>query len=415
MDATGRLAAHFFREHSGRMVASLARVFGMEHLDNILDAVQDTFETALSHWRYHGVPADPPAWLSRVARNKLINTLKRSSRHAPFEELHTAMVPPDDADPYAAIDDQATADSQVQLLVACCHPTLSERDRILLTLHVLCGFGVPELANALRMHREAVKKALQRSKVVLRSKPIRLDPQAAFHAAGQSATVCTILYLMFNEGYKATRDAKGIDTDLCYEAMRLAKLLHPLAPPSAEVDALLALMFFSVARFPARRMVQGDWIPLEEQDRTLWNQRLLAEGFHYLNQAKRSGHAGSYYLEALIASLHCSARRFEETDWMTILSLYRLLEDLEPASPLIRLNRLVAESYAVGPFAAIAELEAIRHDGDSGLAFLLEAVKAHVYQRAGSIERARKAYSAALSWAQNPLDARFIQQRIDTL
>ncbi|SEK71846.1 RNA polymerase sigma factor [Parapedobacter koreensis] len=414
MEDTGQLLAHFFREHSGRMIASLARVFGIAQLDNILDAVQDTFETAVSHWRYHGMPADPPAWLLRVARNKLVNTIKRSARQVPLKDVHMAQVSTADGDPFFSIGDGTATDSQVQLLVACCHPALGERDRILITLHILCGFGVPELANALRMNNEAVKKALQRSKAALLRRNIQLDPQAAKRATRQSATVCTILYLMFNEGYKATRDEKGINTDLCYEAMRLAKLLCPIAPPSAEVNALLALMFFNAARFPARLMVYGDWIPLAEQDRTLWDRQLLAEGFHYLECAKQSDFAGKYYLEALIASLHCTAKYFEETDWGIILSLYRLLEDLEP-STLIQLNRLVAESYACGPFAVIAELEAITPDERPGTAFLLQMVKAHVYERIGSSEQANNAYSAALPLAQNPLDIKFIRKRMRAL
>src|SRR5690606_18972042 len=228
MDASGQLAAHFFREHSGRMVASLARVYGMAHLDTILDAVQDTFETALTNWRYHGPPEHPRAWLSQVARNKLINALKHHARHAhafdteaPVHELSTT-------DPDPELTDEAHTDGQIQLLVACCHPALSERDRILITLHILCGFGVPELGNALQRNREAVKKALQRSKALLRQKSPKLGQHRLAAIAKQLPTVCTILYLLFNEGYKATRNSKGIDFDLCYEALRLAKLVRPV-------------------------------------------------------------------------------------------------------------------------------------------------------------------------------------------
>lgn len=412
MDTSGQLAAHFFREHSGKMVASLARVYGMAHLDTILDAVQDTFETALTHWRYHGPPDHPRAWLSRVARNKFINALKHQARYGHATEaeapLHTLSTT--DADPMLA--DEASTDGQIQLLVACCHPALRERDRILITLHILCGFGIPELANALQLNREVVKKALQRSKALLRQKSLKLGHQSLAAVAPQLPVVCTILYLMFNEGYKATRNSKGIDFDLCYEALRLTKLLHPVAAPEAEVDALLALMFFGVARFPARLAVYGDWIPLEEQDRSLWNMPLISEGFHYLDQAQRNGYAGRYYLEALIASLHCAAPHFDATDWGAIHDLYQLLENLEPTSTLIRLNRLIAKSYALGPLSVISELAAITVDGSPGTAFLLAATKAHVYQRAGYTAQAHAAYEEALSLAQNPLDIQLIQKRI---
>lgn len=415
MDTSGQLAAHFFREHSGRMVASLARVYGMAHLDTILDAVQDTFETALTHWRYHGPPDHPRAWLSQVARNKLINALKHAARHRPTDETEALPLDTSATDPDPVLADEVSTDGQIQLLVACCHPALNERDRILITLHVLCGFGTPELANALQMNREAVKKALQRSKALLRQKTPTLGQQALADAARQSATVCTILYLLFNEGYKATRNAKGIDFDLCYEALRLAKLLRPVAPPEAEADALLALMFFGVARFPARLAAYGDWIPLEEQNRALWNPQLIAEGFHYLDQAQHSGCAGKYYLEALIASYHCVAPHFEATDWKAIHRLYQLLENLEPASLLIRLNRLIAKSYAVGPLPVIAELETLAADGNPGVAFLLAATKGHIYQRAGDTGRAQAAYENALSLAQNPLDAQLIRKRMKAL
>ncbi|PPL03961.1 RNA polymerase sigma factor [Parapedobacter indicus] len=415
MDTSGQLAAHFFREHSGRMVASLARVYGMEHLDAILDAVQDTFETALTHWRYHGPPHHPRAWLSRVARNKLINALKHASRHHHVGDTEALLhdVSTTDPDPWPA--DEANTDGQLQLLVACCHPALGERDRIIITLHILCGFGIPELANALQMKTEAVKKAVQRSKALLRQKTPNLRQLNLADAARQSPTVCTILYLVFNEGYKATRNAKGIDFDLCYEALRLAKLLHTAAPAEAEVDALLVLMFFGVARFPARLVAYGDWIPLEDQNRSLWDQQLIAEGFRYLDQAQHSGYAGNYYLEALIASHHCAAPDFEATDWKAIHHLYQLLENLEPASTLIRLNRLIAKSYAIGPLPVITELETIAVDGTPGIAFLLAATKAHVYQRAGNTTRARAAYEEALSLAQNPLDSQLIRKRMEAI
>jgi len=413
MDTSGQLAAHFFREHSGRMVASLARVYGMAHLDTILDAVQDTFEAALTHWRYHGPPDHPRAWLSQVARNKLINALKRDARHSYADEAAAPLHALSTTDPDPALADEASTDSQIQLLVVCCRPALSERDRILLTLHILCGFGIPELANALQMNREAVKKALQRSKALLRQKPLTLGQQSLADVAPQLPTVCTILYLMFNEGYKSTRNSKGIDVDLCYEALRLTKLLHPVAPPEAEVDALLALMFFGVARFPARRAAYGHWIPLEEQERALWDRRLIAEGFHYLDQAQRRGHAGRYYLEALIASYHCAAPRFDATDWGAIHRLYRLLENMEPNSPLIRLNRLIAQSYALGPLPVVSELAAFKGDGSAGSAFLLAATKAHVYQRAGYTAQAHAAYEEALSLAQNPLDMQLIRKRME--
>jgi len=415
MDTSGQLAAHFFREHSGRMVASLARVYGMVHLETILDAVQDTFETALTHWRYHGPPDHPRAWLSQVARNKLINALKHHARHGHAPEGDIPLHTPSTTDPDPELTDEVSTDGQIQLLVACCHPSLSERDRVLITLHILCGFGVPELANALQLNREAVKKALQRSKALLRQKSLKLGSQSLSEIASQLPTVCTILYLMFNEGYKATRNSKGIDFDLCYEALRLTKLVHPVATPEAEVDALLALMFFGVARFPARLAAYGDWIPLEEQDRALWNTPLITEGFHYLDRAQGGGHAGRYYLEALIASHHCAAPHFDATDWKTIHALYALLENIEPSSPLIRLNRLIAKSYAVGPLPVISELETLAVDEHPGIAFLHTATKAHVYQRAGYTAQARAAYGEALSLAQNPLDAQLIRKRMEAI
>lgn len=172
-------------------------------------------------------------------------------------------------------------------------------------------------------------------------------------------------------------------------------------------------IFFGVARFPARMAAYGEWIPLEEQDRSLWDNALIAEGFHYLDQAQRSGYAGRYYLEALIASLHCAAPHFAATDWKTIHDLYLLLENLEPASTLIRLNRLIAKSYAQGPLPVITELTTITAEGRPGAAFLLAATKGHVYQRAGYAAKARDAYEEALSLAQHPLDRQFIRKRIE--
>ncbi|MGE0567017.1 MAG: RNA polymerase sigma factor, partial [Bacteroidia bacterium] len=283
----------------------------------------------------------------------------------------------------------------------------------IITLNILCGFGVPEISNALLMNDEAVKKALTRSKASLR----KLDNILQTHIITQSIerieTVQTILYLMFNEGYKTTRGKEAINNDLCFEAIRLAKLLGgDNKALNNETSALLALMFFNLSRFPARLNSEGEWLTLEEQDRDQWNKVFIEEGYHYLKEATQTNTLTRFHLEAIIASLHCSASTFEETNWTKISWLYAQLEKIEPSSPLIKLNRIIAESYISNSTNFIHAIDEISTSEILKNSFLVPATKGDIYKRRGEIIEAKKAYEKAFELAVSPNDKIFLMRKI---
>ena len=265
------LADHLFRENSGKMVAHLCRRYSLKNIADILDIVHDTFETALVQWKFAGLPRNSEAWLMQVAKNKAINHFKRAHKKTavdPFE-LSSTLQSREEACADQRQEDLEIADSQLKLLCLCCGLEVSAKSKIILTLHILCGFGLAEIANALLMHKEAVKKALFRTKRILKQKTITFETHHKQNNPGDLNMAHIILYLMFNEGYKTTNSAAILNHDLCYEAMRLTKLL--LAEDTeakSETSALLSLMFFNLARFPARLTTAGEMVPLADQDRS---------------------------------------------------------------------------------------------------------------------------------------------------
>lgn len=408
------MAAHHFREHSGMMVAALTRVYGLHRLDSVMDGVQDTFETAISKWPISGIPDNPSAWLMKVARNKLVNILKRESKVQYNDPTLISFETSDtEYEPVISLNDKEISDSQLHLLLACCHPALSQRNQIILTLHILCGFGVPEIANALLMSHEAVKKALTRSKAVLRNAGVLFGMQVKEQLHTQIKIVHSILYLMFNEGYKVTRGTTGINKDLCYEAIRLAKIILSGSPAHVETNALLALMFFHVSRFPARLSGTEEWLTLEEQNRSLWDRAFITEGIYYLNRAAGIDKPCKFYLEALIASVHGLSTDFHKTNWKTISCLYRHLEVLEPDSPLVRLNRIIADSYLLEPATLIQELEVMETIMADKHTFAFLTTKGYLYEKAKNTEEAIKVYQKALTHAEAKPDEAFIRRKLN--
>lgn len=388
-------------------------MFGMGQIEPVMDIVQDTFETALSRWRFSGIPENPSGWLMRVAKNKAVNALRRTNKtltlspsayadhfESSFEEQFDFLLSPNQI-----------RDSQLKLLLTCCHPSFSPRNQVIITLYVLCGFGVPEIANALLMNEEAVKKALTRSKAQLKNESIT-ERNHTSPSGERITTAHTILYLMYNEGYKTTRGKEAMNNDLCYEAIRLARLLeNDASEKNSETCALLALMFFTLSRFPERMNVTGEWLTLEEQDRSRWNRVFIEEGYFYLNKATQARSLSRYHLEAIISSVHCSAAVFAATDWTKIAFLYRQLEALEPESPLVTLNRIIAESYLTHT-NSIAALDALSGEPMLKNSFLLPAARGDIYKRKGELMKAMAAYETALALAVSPTDRHFLKKKI---
>ncbi|SDL54140.1 RNA polymerase sigma-70 factor, ECF subfamily [Pedobacter steynii] len=408
------MTAHLFRENSGKMTAILSRIFGLQHLDLILDIVQDTFEAALTRWRFSGIPDNPSGWLMKVAKNKALNAVKRAQKTESFSpDLILSASIDLEGHFHLICTDHEIKDSQLRLLIICCQPVFSSRNQIIITLYILCGFGVPEIANALLMKEEAVKKSLSRCKSTLKNIPQLLNVPVVLPSAEQTETLLRILYLIFNEGYKTTRAKKGINNDLCYEAIRLTKLLSDQQQACYyPANALLALMFFNLSRFPARLTEAAEWLSLAEQDRTLWESKFIQEGFYYLDISTQSTQLHRLHLEAIIASLHCTAPDFKQTNWTKIVYLYQQLEVLEPDSPYVRLNSIIAQSYLQNGTACITEINELEQRSGLQQSFLFSATKADIYQRIGERDKAITAYEEALRLSNAPLDKKFLLRKI---
>jgi len=397
--------AHLFRAYSGKMVAILTRYYGVDQLENIMDAVQESFESALSHWRYKGMPNKPEAWLITAAKNKLINMIKREHRAS---NIDFSIIAENNFSP----DEKQIIDSQLQLLLRICELKLPLKSQIIFTLYTSSGFGIPEIANALLMTNEAVKKSIFRTKLSLQNTSFNFDELPNKYLAPHLSQLHLVLYLMFNEGYKTTRSREGLNTDLCYEAMRLAKLILQLQPNDAVTNALLALMFFNIARFPARVSSQNFWIPLEQQDRSLWNPIFIKEGMYYLDLSKNTEQLSKIHLEAMIASIHCCATDFKTTEWPKIVYLYEQLQLLEGPSTALILNKIIAMSYVKPSTDLLTELKILTKDLKPKHYFFFYLTKAHLHVLLHQYSMAEGSYREALDHAQSEIDKQFILNKI---
>jgi RNA polymerase sigma-70 factor (ECF subfamily) len=357
-----KLVSHLFRKEAGKMTAILVQLFGFSMISLAEDIVQDTFVSAYSSWPYRTIPDKPEAWLMQVAKNKAINALKKDSRNISMP--HSAFAPDKEMTLHLQIEQAFTErdslDAQLKLLFLCCHPGLGDKQQVALTLQVLCGFSLNEIAAALLMEKEAVKKMLFRTKQEIKEKGLFNNSGYLLRSMQRLETVQQVLYLMFNEGYKTTESKDLINKDLCYEAIRLGKLVLPLGDDAvvSNTHAMLSLMFFNAARFNARTTEAGEIISLEHQDRSKWDRALISEGYYHLGESRKSNKLSKYHLEAGIAAIHCSAENFEQTNWEQIQFYYNLLIQTDN-TPIIALNRTVAVYYVSGVQDALRELNKI--------------------------------------------------------
>jgi RNA polymerase sigma-70 factor (ECF subfamily) len=412
-EPASRLVEHFFRHESGRLVAVLARVFGLRNWELVEDMVQSALVEALQAWRAHGVPDNPSAWMHRVARNKVLDALRHREtvlRLAPaWAQLRPAATEP-------AIDDllldSQIEDSQLRLMFACCHPILARENQIALTLKSLCGFSNAEIARGLLLAEETVKKRIQRARQQLSDEQIVLEVPRAEDLARRLDSVHQCLYLLFNEGYEASSGDAAIRTDLCEEAVRLAQLLcgHPHCRSPAS-SALLALMLFHAARFDARTDEEGKLLLLEDQDRTKWSQPLIARARDFLDQSAQGKTISLFHLEAGIALLHCTAASFAETNWRAILELYDALVRLRP-SPIYKLNRAIVLAHLDGPVASIGAIQALVGDPLLRDYHFVDATLGELYRRAGDMARAREHLERARNSAHSAPERELLARRL---
>ncbi|HTN89678.1 MAG TPA: DUF6596 domain-containing protein [Sorangium sp.] len=404
-----------FRREAGRMLATLTRLFGVHNLALAEDVVQDALCRALEVWKFQGVPENPAAWLMAAAKHRALDVLRRERTARTFAPDLTRLLEGERAlDP--AVDElfgaAAIRDDQLRMMFSCCHPRLPEEAQVALVLHVLCSFSVSEIAGAFLATEAAIEKRVSRAKKVLAGSA-RLFELTDDEFSSRLSAVRRVLYLLFNEGYHGACAKEAVRIELCREAMRLAALLreHPLSSTPA-THALAALMCLHAARLPARVDASGNLSSLVHQDRSRWDQQLLAEGGRLLDLSATGPELTEYHVEAAIASVHASAPRAEDTRWGTIVSLYDTLMTIRP-SPVVALNRAIAVAQHEGPERGLEEIAAIEgRDRLAAYPFYFAAL-GELELRRGQRDAAAQHFRAALALARNAMERRFFEQRLE--
>ena len=397
------------------MLATLTRIFGVHNLALAEDVVQDAFCRALEVWKFHGVPENPAAWLMTTAKNRAVDVLRRERTARTFApeltrllESEWTLAPTIEEE----FEYHAIRDDVLRMMFSCCHPRLREEAQVALMLHILCGFTVDEIAAAFVSTHAAIEKRITRAKKVLAQSKRLFDIAVGAEFSARLPAVQRSLYLLFNEGYHGASAESAVRSELCKEAMRLTAVLleHPLGQTPATY-ALAALMCLNAARLPSRVDTSGNLISFFDQDRSLWDQQLVNEGLKLLDLSADGSELTEYHIEAAIASVHATALRMEDTDWVKIVSLYDTLMAIH-SSPIVALNRAIAIAQRDGPERGLAEIRAIADlERLSDYPFYTAAL-GELEMRCGRRETAREHFSAALALARNPMERQFLEQRI---
>jgi RNA polymerase sigma-70 factor (ECF subfamily) len=403
------LIPHLFRTEFSKITAVLCKHFGIENIQIAEDVASDTFLAAVETWSYKGLPENPTAWLYTVAKNKAHNYIHRTQL---FSEKVSKLVKQSSASiglPQVDLSEKNISDSQLQMLFALCHPSIPAEAQIGLSLRILCGFGIDEIANAFLTNKETVNKRLFRAKEKLRSAKVSIELPAADEINSRLDTVLVTLYLLFNEGYHSESNDAIVREDLCIEAIRLtALLLENQQTNLPRVNALMALMCFHSSRFKARKNSSGEIILYDDQDETLWNNDLIARGAYYLHRASQGNQLTKYHLEASIAYWHTIKEDTSEK-WENILQLYNKLLVLE-YSPVAALNRTFALSKVKGKKKAIDEAEKLNLTGNHYYYALLGELYLDIDNKK-AMEHLQKALSLAITRG----DKQIIQSKIDRI
>jgi RNA polymerase sigma factor (sigma-70 family) len=404
-----------FRREAGRMVAALTRIFGVHNLTLAEDVVQDAFCRALEVWKFRGMPENPSAWLMATAKNRALDVLRRERTARTFApELGRLLESEWTLAPVVEELFATTAikDDLLRMMFSCCNPRLPEEAQVALVLNILCGFSVSEIANAFVSRHAAFEKRITRAKKVLATSKNLFDITSAREFTARLPSVHRALYLLFNEGYHGASPETAVRRELCREAMRLIALLveHPLGATPVTY-ALAALTSLHASRLPARVDAFGNLSSLADQDRSLWDRDLLVEGLRFLELCATGVELTEYHVEAAIASIHARALRVEDTEWEAIVSLYDTLIRLRP-SPIVALNRAIAIAQYAGPERGLKEILAITERERLAAYPFYFAALGELELRLGRGEAARAHFQAALGVARNPMERRFLEQRV---
>jgi RNA polymerase sigma factor (sigma-70 family) len=407
------IVEHLFRHEGAKMVAILTRIFGIEHLNLAEDVVQEALVRALQTWPFYGIPKNPSAWIMRASRNLALDVVRRRKVFQNKQAEITRLMERDgDASGEAIFSEDEISDDRLRLIFVCCHPAIPAEAQVALALKTLCGFSVEEIGHAFLTTDTAIAKRLTRAKQKIHQARIPFEIPSGRELEQRSDNVLQSLYLLFNEGYKASSGENLVREELCEEAIRLAELLvaHP-AGNQPKTHALLALMLLNAARNPTRLDGAGNLLRLQQQDRTRWNKSMIARGMFHFAKSAAGNELSEYHLQAAIAACHCAAKDYESTDWQKILSLYDRLIELDQ-SPVVGLNRAVAIANIHGPKAGLEAVRRVREISKLSSYYLLYAVLGEFEMKSGNRQAAAEQFRRSFELAETKSERAFLLKRL---
>jgi RNA polymerase sigma factor (sigma-70 family) len=413
-----KLIDHFFRHEYGKIVSVLTKIFGTGNLDLTEDVVHESMIEAINHWQYNGIPHNPSAWLFKVSKNKALNILNREvykreyAREATYQHLVNGDV---EINIDNLLSQQEIEDDQLRMIFTCCHPSISPSAQVALALKTLCGFSIPEIANAFLTSENNINKRLVRARQKIREDKIPFEVPTGNELEKRLEVVLKTIYLLFNEGYNASTGNEMIRYELCEEAIRLAEMITKNQQVKSKQGALAlqALMQLNASRFKARQDANGNILTLESQDRKFWDYALMEKGFTSLEKAAKGENISSYLILAAISANHCSAMTYEATDWKSILSLYNDLIKIDN-SPIVLLNRAVAISKVNGPLHAISELTRINADELLGSYHYYYSTLAVFYIESQQFKKAMPLLEKAINLAPLPGEKSLLRSKLES-
>lgn len=408
------LVEHFFRHETGRLHGALVRLLGVHNLSLAEDIAQEAMLRALQTWSMGGVPPNPAAWITRTAMNLAKDALRHRTMAAGKQDALVTHHEQMTATPAVAWEAaQEIRDDALRLMFVCCHPAIAADAQVILALKILCGFGTGEIARAFLASEAAIEKQLTRTKQRIAGAGITSELPEGADLAPRLDGVLATLYLLFNEGYKASAGDRLLREELCHEAIRQTALLtaHPVGR-TPRAHALLALMLLTAARFPTRLDEHGELLRLHDQDRAKWDQTLIARGLEELTRAAQGDELSDYHLQAGIAALHCTAPDYASTDWTAILVHYDQLQRIKP-SPIVGLNRAVAVAQVHGPQAGLDAIAQIPQLDRLDSQYLLPAVAGELHRRLGNTTAAAEQFRQALQLARTTPERSLLQRLLD--
>jgi RNA polymerase sigma-70 factor (ECF subfamily) len=409
-----QVVEHLFRHEGAKMVAMLTGIFGVEHLNLAEDVVQEALARALQTWPFYGVPQNPAAWIMRASRNLALDVVRRQKVFREKEaEIIRVMDRPDAAPDQTAVLEQEIADDRLRMMFVCCHPVVPAEAQVALALNTLCGFGVTEISRAFLTSDAAIAKRLTRAKQKIREERVPFEIPEGEELTRRLDSVLHTLYLLFNEGYKASSGEKLVRVEVCEEAIRLGSLLalHP-SGNRPKTHALLALMLLNSARIPARMDDEGNLLRLQEQDRTRWDKAMIGRGMFHMAQSAAGDELTEYHLQAGIAACHSAAPDYDSTDWRQILILYDKLSEFD-RSPVVALNRAIALAKIQGPQAGLAAVAEIEGLDKLESYYLLYAVLGEFEERLNNLPAAANHFRKALELAGLKSERAFLAKRLE--